>query len=276
MGLVLLIAGVVYLFGVDGALWLLLGITLATQYELYRLFERMELKTDKILGIICGGLIILGSYYMVDLDKPRTLDAGNDVFAFCFIGLTLTVVGKNFFAGRIRSFLPTLFGLVLVPYMMHFLVRLVRTVEFVGLSEAVAMVMVAWLVAVAKLTDVGGLLVGISLGHIKLAPNLSPKKTIEGAVGGVALAVGASVLMAYYMPPHLLPPNFTPLMAALLSAPIALVAMFSDLLESAIKRTANVKDSGRFVPGIGGAFDLTDSLILSAPFGYLLIKYALL
>jgi phosphatidate cytidylyltransferase len=69
-----------------------------------------------------------------------------------------------------------------------------------------------------------------------------------------------------------LPASMVPLRAALLSAPLAAVAIVSDLVESVIKRRASLKDSGGGVPGIGGIFDLSDSLILAAPVGYFLIQ----
>jgi phosphatidate cytidylyltransferase len=64
----------------------------------------------------------------------------------------------------------------------------------------------------------------------------------------------------------------TPLMAALFAAPIAVLGIVADLVESVLKRRANIKDSGRTIPGIGGMFDLSDSLILAAPVGYFLFR----
>jgi CDP-diglyceride synthetase len=69
-----------------------------------------------------------------------------------------------------------------------------------------------------------------------------------------------------------LPTNFTPLFAALLALPIAALAIVSDLVESIIKRYANAKDAGATIPGIGGVFDLSDSLILTAPVGYVVFS----
>jgi len=102
-----------------------------------------------------------------------------------------------------------------------------------------------------------------------MAPQISPKKTWEGAIGGVLMAMGVGALVAWLGRGHL-PPNLTPPVAALLAAPIALVAIVSDLIESIIKRHAALKDSGGAIPGIGGVFDLSDSLLLTAPLGYFL------
>jgi phosphatidate cytidylyltransferase len=81
------------------------------------------------------------------------------------------------------------------------------------------------------------------------------------------------ILMALF--PDFLPDGFSWWLAALIAIPVAVASIASDLVESAFKRQAGVKDSGKLIPGIGGAFDLSDSLILSAPLGYLLFKYTL-
>jgi phosphatidate cytidylyltransferase len=109
----------------------------------------------------------------------------------------------------------------------------------------------------------------MAFGRHKMAPQISPKKTWEGAVGGVLVAMGVGALVAW-LGRNELPPHLTPLVAAFLAAPVALVAIVSDLIESIMKRHAVIKDSGGTIPGIGGIFDLTDSLILTAPLGYFL------
>jgi phosphatidate cytidylyltransferase len=69
------------------------------------------------------------------------------------------------------------------------------------------------------------------------------------------------------------PEGFTWWRSALMAIPIGIASIASDLVESAFKRQADVKDSGNIIPGIGGIFDLTDSLLLTAPLGYLMFKY---
>jgi phosphatidate cytidylyltransferase len=73
----------------------------------------------------------------------------------------------------------------------------------------------------------------------------------------------------------LVPEGFSWWLGALIAIPIGVASIASDLVESAFKRQADVKDSGKIIPGIGGIFDLTDSLILTAPLGYLFFKYFL-
>jgi CDP-diglyceride synthetase len=120
--------------------------------------------------------------------------------------------------------------------------------------------------------DVGALLFGLAFGKHKMSPTISPKKTWEGAVGGVLTSAGvgsglAALLAAYF------PPGLTPLMGALIAVPVAILAIVSDLVESVIKRRARTKDAGATIPGIGGMFDLSDSLILTAPLGYLAFSW---
>jgi phosphatidate cytidylyltransferase len=128
-----------------------------------------------------------------------------------------------------------------------------------------------WLVAVTKFCDVGALLIGMLIGQHKLAPHASPNKTWEGAVGGVLIGsgIGAALLLIF---PSLFPASLTPLVVILIGIPVASAGIVSDLIESIIKRRCGVKDSGRSIPGIGGAFDLVDSLVLSAPVAYLLLR----
>jgi phosphatidate cytidylyltransferase len=127
-----------------------------------------------------------------------------------------------------------------------------------------------WIVAVTKFCDVGAFIIGSAIGKHRMAPTISPGKSWEGAVGGVviATAVGAAfpILFSGHMDSRL-----TPWVAAVFSVPIAVTAIVSDLIESIMKRSAELKDSGRTIPGIGGAFDLMDSLVLTAPVGYLLL-----
>jgi phosphatidate cytidylyltransferase len=103
---------------------------------------------------------------------------------------------------------------------------------------------------------------------------ISPKKTYEGAAGGIIVAalVGLILLSLFHAQA---PAGLTWWLAILIAIPVAVASIASDLVESAFKRQAGVKDSGTVIPGIGGFFDLADSLILTAPLGYLLFKYTL-
>ena len=255
-------------FGVHAGIFLITLISFFTQLELYQLFEKMGLRPIKSIGLIGGSVISLGAYYLPDLD------AGNDLFLLIFLLLTLIVIRMDLQAGRLRSFMPTLFGLIYVPYLLHFLIKIVRLAEVSNYGSTTGVFLTIWIVAVAKSTDVGGFLVGMRIGKTPLSV-ISPKKTYEGAIGGILFAVIVGLLLLSLLK-SLLPEDFSWWLAIFIATLVAIASIASDLVESALKRQARVKDSGDVIPGIGGFFDLSDSLILTAPLAYLLFKYTVL
>ena len=227
----------------------------------------MGLKPMKSLGLGCGVAITVGSYYL------GGLDAGNDLFLLSFLVLTITIIRMDLQAGRLRSFMPTLFGLVYVPFLLHFMLKTVKLAEVNGYETSTGLFLTVWVIAVAKCTDVGGLLVGMQVGKTPLSV-ISPKKTYEGAAGGIVVSMLVGMILLGVFRVHA-PEGFNLFLGAMIAIPISVASIASDLVESAFKRQAEVKDSGNIIPGIGGVFDLSDSLILTAPLGYLLFKYTL-
>jgi len=271
----LLVVASVIIFGPQAGVWLLGILTILTQYELYTLLEKADFDPQKKLGCFLGLLIILGAWYLPKFSQIHFMDAGGDIFAVSVIVISLTVLIKPDFTEKRTRIMPTLFGLLLVPFMLHFYVLLVYHFDKLGLPNT-GLFLALWIVAVAKFTDVGGLLIGSLLGKHKLAAAISPGKTWEGAIGGIVTASIVGGVMAFIMIRYLvMPVGFTTIYGMLIAIPIALIAIASDLIESFIKRMAKVKDSGKMIPGIGGAFDLTDSLLLTAPCAFLIIKYTL-
>lgn len=127
-----------------------------------------------------------------------------------------------------------------------------------------------FLLAVNYAGDTGAYYVGRTLGRHKLAPMISPQKTIEGSLGGLA----ANLLAAWIFQASLFSSySFIPL--ASLGLAIGVVSQTGDLLESMFKRTARVKDSGSLFPGHGGLLDRMDSLLPAAPVVYFYIKFIL-
>ena len=107
-------------------------------------------------------------------------------------------------------------------------------------------------------TDTGAFMVGRAIGKRRLAPRISPGKTWEGAIGGWLTAVGSTVGLA-----ALLDLPVTTAQAAALGALVGVAAQAGDLVESALKRSAGVKDSGALIPGHGGALDRLDSVVFA-------------
>jgi phosphatidate cytidylyltransferase len=126
-----------------------------------------------------------------------------------------------------------------------------------------------YLIGVTKITDIGGYFVGKLFGKRPLAPQLSPKKTIEGAIGGFCFAVALSLFLTSIG--HLINWNLSYFNAAWLGMLIGVLAQVGDLAESVLKRDALVKDSNK-IPGIGGILDMMDSVLLTAPVVYFFIR----
>jgi phosphatidate cytidylyltransferase len=123
-----------------------------------------------------------------------------------------------------------------------------------------------WLVLVVQLGDVCQYLWGKSLGRRRLAPRTSPNKTWAGAVGGIGSAAAIGAALAWATP-------FAAAPAAGLAALCAILGLLGDLTLSAVKRDAGVKDFGTLLPGHGGVLDRVDSLVLSAPVFFHLVRY---
>lgn len=128
-----------------------------------------------------------------------------------------------------------------------------RSVPQVGLT------MLLWLIFVVWATDIMAYFVGRKIGGRRLAPSISPGKTWAGLWGGMAGAAVVGAAFAFFVGPFRLLPSI------ILAAGLACVAQFGDLVESALKRQAGVKDSGRLIPGHGGLFDRLDGLLFAAP-----------
>lgn len=124
-----------------------------------------------------------------------------------------------------------------------------------------------YLLAVTKVTDIGGYFIGKLFGRHPLAPQLSPKKTIEGALGGFVCAIILSFVFAKMG----MGGRLSYFNAAWLGMMIGVLAQLGDLAESVLKRDASVKDSNAF-PGIGGILDMVDSLLFTSPVVYFFIR----
>jgi phosphatidate cytidylyltransferase len=127
-----------------------------------------------------------------------------------------------------------------------------------GLPE-VGLRIITWLLVVVWATDIFAYLVGRKVGGPRLAPVVSPGKTWSGLCGGVLAAALAGGVTAWAIGSERL------LQAASVGGILAIVSQIGDLIESALKRRAGVKDSGALIPGHGGVLDRLDGLILAAP-----------
>jgi phosphatidate cytidylyltransferase len=150
------------------------------------------------------------------------------------------------------------------------------------------------IVTIAFATDIGALFVGTAFGKHRLAPTISPKKSIEGAIGGMALGVlvaiglrwlaiqiGTDLEQAPQAPDNrwgelgsrilALPAALSAGRLAIFAAIISVFSQFGDLFESLLKRCAQTKDSSTLIPGMGGVLDVIDSLLFAMPAAWFLL-----
>ncbi|MCR5747615.1 MAG: phosphatidate cytidylyltransferase [Lachnospiraceae bacterium] len=125
---------------------------------------------------------------------------------------------------------------------------------------------IVWIIFISSwVCDTAAYLTGMAFGKHKLTPELSPKKSIEGAVGGV---IGSGIVGFLFG--LLISPDAGALIFAVISAIGAVISQFGDLTASAIKRNHDIKDYGNLIPGHGGILDRFDSVIITAPIVYIL------
>ncbi|MDP3071342.1 MAG: phosphatidate cytidylyltransferase [Opitutaceae bacterium] len=249
-------------FRTAGALVLIGLISVLTLREFYALMQASGYAPFAKFGLGFGALITLSPWIEAQFGWPMGM-----VLPLAVIVFAVRLLGERTPDKRVESLAVTLFGLVYVALMLRYLTAIVTPLPGDTISADARLLLCLWLVAVTKFCDTGALLSGMAFGKHKMSPQISPKKTWEGAVGGVLVSMGIGALIAW-LARGVFPPHMTPLVAAFMAMPIAIVGIVADLVESVLKRRAAMKDSGRTIPGIGGMFDLSDSLILVAPIGY--------
>lgn len=264
------ILGSLYFFGSHAAVALITILATLTLHEFYGLTRKMGARPFHRMGLFFAVVMMAGPYYLAWFtEEPDVLGSvAAGLLVLAFLVSCIRVLGERDGTNRIETITATVGGLLYIPCLLHFFVRILMREADAGEN----LMLCLWVVAVAKFCDVGALLTGLAIGKHKLAPEISPKKTWEGAVGGVLVSAGVGAAFAFFAAERL-PGSLTPVVAALIAVPLAIVAIISDLLESVIKRRADAKDTGRLIPGIGGAFDLTDSLILTAPAAYFIFLF---
>jgi phosphatidate cytidylyltransferase len=238
---------------------------LVALWEFYRMLDHKGLPNFKVTGMICGALMLAGSFYYFRKMGP----AGSyDFEVAVLLFFLLTVFGRQMFA-RLREDEPlqtmayTLFGLLYVLWLFNFITKIVYLLPRSSTGAVTGQFYCLYLIVVTKFSDMGAYLVGSVAGRHQMIPHISPKKTWEGFFGALGLSLLASLALFGLMPGHLSMLSWTH--ATVLGLLLGFAAVIGDLAESIVKRSTGVKDSGNFLPGIGGALDLIDSLLFTAP-----------
>lgn len=121
----------------------------------------------------------------------------------------------------------------------------------------------------SSVCDMGAYFTGVTIGKHKLCPNISPKKTVEGAIGGIVSSVVFTLIITLCFSKSVILP-------LILTIPLCILGMIGDLFASAIKRSVNLKDYGSLIPGHGGILDRVDSIIMIVPLMYVMILFGVL
>ena len=230
----------------------LLGISLIGMQELYKV---MKVREDHFNALEIAGYFGAVIYYVLmslDFEKYGMMGV---IISFMMFMFVYVFTYPKFKADQV---MPAFFGVVYVAVMLSF-IYLTR-----NLPDGKFLV---WLIFLCSWgCDTCAYCVGMLIGKHKMAPVLSPKKSIEGAVGGV---VGAAALGAIYAAV-----THGPVVEyAVICAVGALISMVGDLAASAIKRNRGIKDYGKLIPGHGGILDRFDSVIFTAPVIYYLSMF---
>jgi phosphatidate cytidylyltransferase len=255
-------------------LYLFMNVVIAIAvWEFYRICEARGLRTFKVWGVVGTVAMISGSWFFFGQRDFAVLSYEFDILLL--LAFTLGVFIRQFpqklNPAGIETMAVTLFGLLYVAWLGNFITRIV----FVTPHEK-GRYLVMFLVVVTKFTDIGAYLIGSSIGRHKMTPRISPKKTWEGTIGGILFAVSGALLCdKWVVADDLALIGLTTGHAVTLGLLLGVAAVIGDLAESLIKREAGVKDSGTILPGHGGALDLMDSLLFTAPILYMYMRLVL-
>ncbi len=259
-------------------LYLFINIVIARAvWEFYQICEAKGLKTYKVWGVIGTVALISGSWFVFGMKRFRSasdfavLSYDFDIFILVVfaLGVFIRQFPQKLNPRGIETMAVTLFGLIYVAWLSNFITR-------INFAPQHGRYWVMYLIVVTKFTDIGAYLVGTTIGRHKMIPRISPNKTWEGTIGGVLFAVGGSLMCFHFLNRELGADGLTMFHTLVLGVLLGAAAVVGDLAESMIKREAGVKDSSHWLPGHGGALDLIDSLLFTAPLLYVYLRLMLL
>lgn len=215
--------------------------------EFYKALTNLEIRPNELIGFL--GTTAL---FLANLSPGNSIDL---VITFIIITLLVSTLFKNDI--KLEDISATLLGILYVPF-------LIFHVSYLDGTKYI------WLVFIIAFgTDTFAYIAGNLFGKRKLCPTISPKKTIEGSIGGVIGSLFLTIIFAIAM-------ELNPLWKLMiLSILTSIVSQLGDLVASKIKRMAKIKDYGFIMPGHGGILDRFDSIILAAPVIYYYVKYFL-
>lgn len=252
---------------------LIAGLGLVGLWEYYTMLDHRRLPNFKMIGMLCGAVLSFGSFYWLSRVGP----AGTyDFEVSSLLALVLVIFARQMFITRgeampLETMALTVFGLFYVPWLFSFVTKIVYLLPRDEAGQVTGHLYVLWLVVVTKFSDMGAYVTGSLIGKHPLVPHISPKKTWEGFFGALAFSTAGGCGLLAIMGSRL--SFLSQKDAIVLGIGLGFAAVIGDLAESLVKRSADVKDSGRFLPGIGGALDLIDSILFTAPLMFFYLRF---
>ncbi len=229
-------------------------LSLGGMYELYRC-AKIEKTTLAILGYV-SAIVFWGINFFLSEEY-------NFLFLILAINILFMLYVIQYGTYKLYEVVFVYFGLAYLVGMFYFLQKIRMTADGIGL--VLLLVIGTWG------CDTCAYFSGRMFGKRKLVPVLSPKKTVEGAIGGVIGSVLLGTMVAFVFPDLIVTNIQSCIFCIIACFAISIVSQFGDLTASAIKRYFEVKDYGKLIPGHGGILDRFDSLIFSAPVMYLIV-----
>ena len=236
---------------------LMWAVTITALLELYRMAGVTG--SHRLWGVALVSVLAVGP--LVSGGEPAAeLEWSAVALALFVLGLFLADWSDRGLTEDIGSLAVPALGLLYVGVCLGFVVR-VAQLPGIGVAGVVL------LLAVAKGSDISAYYVGTRLGCHRLAPRVSPNKSIEGAVGALLVSVVAALAVVRMCGLPLGVPE-----AVLFAVLVSVAGQLGDLAESLLKRKLRAKDSARLLPGFGGVLDMVDSLTGAAPAAYILFR----
>jgi len=243
-----------------GVIGLFALLSLGALREFGKLRDRTG--ADQWAQVASFAIALPAQYWLIWVDWYGLYAIFIPVYAFLLLSVATVVRGKtdNF----LRRVSETHWALMICVYAISHVPALLylSIPDYVGRN----LLLIAYLVFVVQLSDVAQYIWGKLLGRHKVAPTLSPSKTWEGLIGGIATATLAGAALWWMTP-------FTPLQSAGMGLVITLMGFFGGLVMSAVKRDRGIKDWGHLIKGHGGVMDRMDSLVFSAPVFFHLTRW---
>ena len=285
--LIALVTSSLFLTGVPGAAVftiLSMVLLLGGMKEFFSMTEKIGLPGYRRPGISAAAMLVLGISIpaMMGKGSPQSQSLIIELLmSFVIISGFIRAMQEENLKEGIKRQLISLAGFLYIVWSLSFLLR----IYFAEGVEMSGRYLLVYMVLVTKCSDIGAYCTGMTTHKLsggknhKIAPRLSPGKSWEGFIGGMVLSVVVALILEKQLGAKL---SFngkdviTPYAAIGMGMIAATLGFIGDVCESIFKRTAEVKDSGNTIPGMGGVLDVLDSLILVAPLYYLYLQVAVL